>query len=77
MIHPWRLFSCMGGDMTDEQKSKYSESELLKNILVRVLEGKKFRLDCGHHVTWCHHWGNDVTIYNGKELKIICTQCGY
>ena len=30
--------------MTDEQKSKYSEPELLKDILVRVLEGKKFRL---------------------------------
>jgi len=63
--------------MTDEQKAKYREPELLRDILMRVLEGKKFRLDCGHHVSFFHHLGNDVTIYNGKKLKIICSQCGY
>lgn len=63
--------------MTKEQKKAYQEPELLREILVRVLKGKKFRLDCGHHVTFHHSLENDITIYNGKELEIICTQCGY
>jgi len=63
--------------MTDEQKAQYSEPELLRNILIRILDGKKFRLECGHHVTFGHNLGNDVTIYNGKELKVVCSQCGY
>jgi hypothetical protein len=63
--------------MTKEQRKAYQETELLREILHTVLKGKKFILDCGHHVTIGHHLGNDITIYNGKELKIICTQCGY
>ena len=31
----------------------------------------------GHHITFGHNFGNDIKIYNGKELKIICSQCGY
>lgn len=63
--------------MTKEQMKKYQEPELLKEILYRTLNGKKFQLDCGHHITFNHNLGNDITIYNGKELKIICSQCGY
>ncbi|HUT62940.1 MAG TPA: hypothetical protein VMZ04_03180 [Anaerolineae bacterium] len=63
--------------MTKEQLKKYHEPELLKDILTRVLKGKKFTLDCGHHITFNHNLGNDITIYNGRELKIICSQCGY
>ncbi len=63
--------------MTNEQKKAYQEPELLRKILQRVLKNKKFILDCGHHVTFGIHLGNDITIYNGKVLKIICTQCGY
>ena len=63
--------------MTNEQKLKYSEPELLKDILERVLKGKKFRLECGHYVSFGHFLGNDITIRNGKEFKIICSQCGY
>ena len=63
--------------MTNEQKRKYSEPELLKDILERVLKGKKFRLECGHYVSFGHFLGNDITIRNGKEFKIICSQCGY
>jgi hypothetical protein len=63
--------------MTKEDKAKYGEPELLRDILIRVLAGKKFRLDCGHHVTFGHNLGTDVTVYNGKKLKIICSQCGY
>ena len=50
---------------------------MLRDILQRVLVGMKFRLDCGHHVTFGEILGNDVTIRNGKEFKIICTECWY
>ena len=63
--------------MTNEQKKEYKNPELLGDILIRMLAGKKFRLECGHHVTFGHNLGNDVTIYNGKELKVVCSQCGY
>lgn len=63
--------------MTKEQKAQYQGAERLRDILERVLSGRKFLLDCGHHVTFGHHLGNDITIYNGKNLKIICSQCGY
>ncbi|RZB31319.1 MAG: hypothetical protein SRB2_04844 [Desulfobacteraceae bacterium Eth-SRB2] len=63
--------------MTKEQKKAYQDVEVLKAILSKTLAGAKFRLDCGHHITFNHTLGNDITIYNGKKLKIICSQCGY
>ena len=63
--------------MTKEKKACYGEPERLGEILMRVLEGRKFRLECGHYVTFGTHLGNDITIYNGKKFKIICSQCGY
>ena len=63
--------------MTKENKERYDGPELLRDILHRVLAGRKFRLDCGHFVTFGNNLGNDVTIYNGKEFKIICSQCGH
>ena len=62
--------------MTKEQKEIYQNTERLRDFLKR-LNGEKFRLDCGHHVTFGHTLGNDITIYNGSKLKIICSQCGY
>ena len=56
--------------MTKEQKRKYREPELLRDILKRILAGRKFQLDCGHYVSFGHHLGNDITIINGKELSI-------
>ena len=38
--------------MTKEEKSRYSEPEALRDILKRVLSGRKFMLDCGHHVSF-------------------------
>jgi hypothetical protein len=35
--------------MTKEEKSRYSEPEALRDILKRVLSGRKFLLDCGHY----------------------------
>ncbi|WP_020585841.1 hypothetical protein [Desulfobacter curvatus] len=62
--------------MTKQQKEAYQSTESLRKI-IKSLEGQKFRLDCGHHVTVCHSLGNDITIRNGKEPVIICSQCGY
>jgi len=63
--------------MTKEQENEYQDVEVLKEILSKTVAGKKFRLDCGHHITFNHTLGNDITIYNGKVLTIICSQCGY
>jgi hypothetical protein len=63
--------------MTNKEKERYQGQELLRDILMRTLNGKKFQLDCGHHVTFGQFLGNDVTIRNGKEYKIICSLCGH
>ncbi len=63
--------------MTRKQIQRYHQPEALQDILQRVLAGKRFKLMCGHHVTFGQILGNDVTIRNGKKFKIICTQCGY
>ena len=63
--------------MTKLQKQAYAEPEALRDILKRVLGGKKFRLQCGHHITFNSTLGNDLTVRNGKELTVICAQCGY
>ena len=62
--------------MTKKQEASYQDTDVLREILA-MLKGKKFRLDCDHHITFNHSLGNDITIYNGKKLKIICSQCGY
>jgi hypothetical protein len=63
--------------MTNEKKRQYNEPELLRDILKSVLAGRKFQLDCGNYVSFGHFLGNDITIRNGKEFKIICSQCGH
>ena len=62
--------------MTKEKKAAYESTELLKNV-IETLKGKKFKLDCGHHVTFGHFLGNDITIYNGKHPTDICSLCGH
>ncbi len=63
--------------MTKEQEKEYQNVEVLKEILLNNFAGAKFRLDCGHHITFNHNLGNNITIYNGKELTIVCSLCGY
>jgi hypothetical protein len=63
--------------MTKEQERKYSEPELPKDILERALRSGKFRLECGHHVSFGSNLGNDITAINGKEFKFICSLCGH
>ncbi|MFC1878260.1 hypothetical protein ACFL2E_13485, partial [Thermodesulfobacteriota bacterium] len=65
-----------GGIMTEEEKGKYLDSEVLRKELTK-LRGMKFRLDCGHHVTLNHNFGNNLVIYNGKKLELVCTFCAY
>ena len=62
--------------MTQKEKDRYQDTEELRRILAQ-LKGKKFKLDCGHHVTFGYFLGNDITVRNGKEPEIICAQCGY
>ena len=64
--------------MTKDQEKQYKPTDDLRQILTR-LKGQKFVLDCGHHITFGHAFGNDITILNnwGKSPKIICSQCGY
>jgi len=63
--------------MTRIQKQAYDEPDILKDILKRTLYGRKFRLQCGHHITFNSTLGNDLTVRNGKNLTLICAQCGY
>lgn len=62
--------------MTKKQEEKYRKASELR-LIIKKLAGQKFRLDCGHHITFGHNFGNNLTIYNGKEPKIICSLCGY
>ncbi|MCD4742615.1 MAG: hypothetical protein K8R67_09105 [Desulfobacteraceae bacterium] len=62
--------------MTKQQKEAYQDVEVLKKI-IQKLKGKKFRLDCGHHITFGYYLGSDITIRNGKEPEITCSLCGY
>ena len=63
--------------MTRAEIAKYEEPEALKDILHRMLAGAKYRLDCGHHISFNAVLGNDLIIKNGKKLKVICSDCGY
>jgi len=62
--------------MTKEQEKAYQDADKLRDI-IKQLKGRKFKLDCGHHVTFGHFLGSDITIQNGKEPTIICSLCGY
>ena len=62
--------------MTQQEEEQYASPNELREVLAG-LKGRKFRLDCGHHITFGHNLGNDITIYNGKEIVVICSQCGY
>ena len=62
--------------MTKQQQKAYRPTDDLRQVL-NILSQEKFVLDCGHHVTFNQVFGNDITIRNGKELNIICSECGY
>ena len=62
--------------MTSEEKQRYRSTDELREVL-EILNRKKFILDCKHHVTFGEFLGNNITIFNGKHLKIICSECGY
>jgi hypothetical protein len=62
--------------MTQKEKTKYETTDALREILMQI-RGKKFRLDCGHHVTIGHNLGNNIIVYNKKKPEIICSCCGY
>lgn len=55
---------------------EYEDTDALREI-IKKLKNKKYRLDCGHHVTFGFYLGQDITVLNGKDPKIICSQCGH
>ena len=61
--------------MTKAQKEKYRDPDELRLIL-KSIEGMKFRLDCGHNVTFGHNLSNDITIRQDSG-RIVCSLCGY
>jgi hypothetical protein len=80
-ISPWFLKGLFFAEkemeiMTEEEKEKYLSPDFLRDELLK-LEGMKFRLDCGHHITLNHSLGSNLVIYNGKKLSLICTLCAY
>jgi hypothetical protein len=62
--------------MTKQEREIYQDTKELRKV-IENLRGMKFRLDCGHHVTFGFFLGNDVTVLNGKRPRIICSECGY
>jgi len=62
--------------MTKKEKKVYRDADDLRDI-IKNLKGEKFRLDCGHVTTFGYFLGNDITVLNGKEPKVICSECGY
>ncbi len=64
--------------MTKKELAKYESPNSLKKLLWENLKGKKFRLDCGHHVTIGSNLGQDIMIHNGqKKLIVECSFCSY
>ena len=59
-----------------EEEKNYEEVKRLKEEIEK-LRGRKFRLDCGHHVTVGHNFGNHIMIMNGKEFEIFSSLCCY
>lgn len=53
--------------MNKHERDQYQEPEVLRDILIRILDGKKFRLDCGHHITFGQYLGNDLTILMARN----------
>lgn len=63
--------------MTQKQREKYHGTDELREIF-KQLAGRKFKLDCGHHVTFGCNLGNNIMVYNDKKRPtIICSLCGY
>jgi hypothetical protein len=60
--------------MTKKKLAQYAGPEDLRHIIAD-LAGRKFRLDCGHHVTFGAYLANTVVILPGKDPQIICSEC--
>jgi hypothetical protein len=61
--------------MTKIQSQQYQPvDKLIKQL--SGLAGQKFVLSCGHHVTFNQYLANDIVIYNDKDLRVVCLDCG-
>jgi hypothetical protein len=54
----------------------YQPADVLRQYL-HTLDGQKFRLDCGHRITFGTNLGNNLVVNNGKTFTLICSLCSY
>ena len=75
------LFGVLGAiSMNKKQRGRYEPPEALKEVLFKALAGRRYRLDCGHCISFYKgNLANDLTFRNGwgGDVKVICAQCGY
>ena len=58
--------------MTKKQLQLYDTSNALRALLWETLAGRKFQLDCGHHITFGKYLGND---YSGPRFQDNSLSC--
>ena len=56
-----------------KKKAPSEGPERLGDILKRVLGGRTFMLDCGHHRSLYPDSYKDTAIYRGWKFKVVCT----
>ena len=64
--------------MTKKQKRLYTDSPAIIFDALKQIQGRKVKLDCGHHVTIRpgHAFVQDIMLYIGDK-KAYCSLCSY
>ncbi len=64
--------------MTKKEQAKYTEATAIIFEALKQIEGRKVKLDCGHHVTIRpgHAFVQDIMLYLGDQ-KAVCSLCSY
>ncbi len=64
--------------MTKDQQRLYKDSPAIIFEALKQIEGRKIKLDCGHHVTIIpgHGFVADIMVYLGSK-RVICSLCSY
>jgi len=63
--------------MKKKRKTPSEGPEQLGDIIKRVLGGRTFMLDCGHHRKIYPDSYKDTAIYNRWKFKVVCRQCSH
>jgi hypothetical protein len=64
--------------MTKKQKRLYTDSPAIIFEALKQIQGRKVKLDCGHHGTIRpgHAFVQDIMLYLGDK-KAYCSLCSY